>query len=232
MVYQEVRQRPATLNHPITHDLKTMPIDLPYAADAEVSLSYDELAVRPSPYRLGHVGLTDSSCNQVLQIQYAKEQELGHISSQTKFNYAWGLVKSPNKEQQVEGVGLLQGMFPTSLWCNRNSGSDLICGIRFVPFRPISAERMPLLSGAWLLQVAQLRTGTEVQWYVYIPWFLCALSSRSWFPFPANALHFCHYRTFDSKGTKQPASPKPWDPYRQGSCKGYVFSSYHPVFRS
>jgi len=68
-----------------------MPIDLPYAADAEVSLSYDELVV--------------------LQRQYEKEQELGHVTSQTKFNYAWGLVKSPNKEQQVEGVGLLQDLY-------------------------------------------------------------------------------------------------------------------------
>lgn len=58
------------------------------------------------------LGLTYDSGNQVLQRQYEKEQELGHITSQTKFNYAWGLVKSPNKEQQVEGVGLLQGMFP------------------------------------------------------------------------------------------------------------------------
>ena len=59
------------------------------------------------------LGLTYGPGNQVLQRQYEKEQELGHITSQTKFNYAWGLVKSPNKEQQVEGVGLLQGMFPT-----------------------------------------------------------------------------------------------------------------------
>jgi len=70
-----------------------MPIDLPYAADAEVSLSYDELVV--------------------LQRQYEKEQELGHITSQTTFNYAWGLVKSPNKEQQVEGIGLLQDLYRT-----------------------------------------------------------------------------------------------------------------------
>ena len=60
------------------------------------------------------LGLTCSPCDQVLQLQFEKEQELGHVSSQTKFNYAWGLVKSPKKEQQVEGVGLLQGLFPAS----------------------------------------------------------------------------------------------------------------------
>jgi hypothetical protein len=62
---------------------------------------------------LGHVELTYRSGNQVLQRQYEKEQELGHVTSQSKFNYAWGLVKSPSKEQQVEGIGLLQGMVPT-----------------------------------------------------------------------------------------------------------------------
>jgi hypothetical protein len=32
-----------------------------------------------------------------------------HVTVQTKFNYAWGLVKSPMREHQVEGVRLLQG---------------------------------------------------------------------------------------------------------------------------
>lgn len=64
-----------------------MPTDLPYAADAEVSLSPDELAV--------------------LRIQYEKESSQGYVSVQTKFNYAWGLVKSPRQEHQVEGVQLL-----------------------------------------------------------------------------------------------------------------------------
>ncbi|KAG8749617.1 mitochondrial membrane protein [Ceratobasidium sp. 428] len=65
--------------------------DLPYAADAEVSLSPDELAV--------------------LRIQYEKESTQGYVSVQTKFNYAWGLVKSPRQEHQVEGVQLLLGKF-------------------------------------------------------------------------------------------------------------------------
>ena len=127
-------QRETLLNHPQQTEDK-MPIDLPYAADAEVSLSYDELIVRTNLacVGLGHVDLTYRSGNQVLQRQYEKEQELGHVTSQSKFNYAWGLVKSPNKEQQVEGIGLLQGMIPTYLSSNRSSDSGLILGIRFVP---------------------------------------------------------------------------------------------------
>lgn len=68
-----------------------MPTDLPYAADAEISLSYDEL--------------------DVLRQQYVIELEKSHITVQTKFNYAWGLVKSPQREHQVEGVKLLQEIY-------------------------------------------------------------------------------------------------------------------------
>ncbi|PSR72800.1 hypothetical protein PHLCEN_2v11297 [Hermanssonia centrifuga] len=68
-----------------------MPTELPYAADAEVSLSYDEL--------------------EVLRLQYQKELSQAHITVQTKFNYAWGLVKSPMREHQVEGVRLLQEIY-------------------------------------------------------------------------------------------------------------------------
>ncbi|CCM00257.1 uncharacterized protein FIBRA_02287 [Fibroporia radiculosa] len=68
-----------------------MPTELPYAADAEVSLSYDEL--------------------EVLRLQYQKELSQAHVSIQTKFNYAWGLVKSPMREHQVEGVRLLQDIY-------------------------------------------------------------------------------------------------------------------------
>ncbi|KAL5492278.1 FIS1 [Sanghuangporus weigelae] len=68
-----------------------MPTDLPYAADAEQSLSYDEL--------------------EVLRLQYEKEVEAGHVTVQTKFNYAWGLVKSPKYEHQVNGVKLLQEIY-------------------------------------------------------------------------------------------------------------------------
>ncbi|KAG8220942.1 hypothetical protein J3R82DRAFT_2447 [Butyriboletus roseoflavus] len=68
-----------------------MPTDLPYAADAQVSLSYDEL--------------------EVLRLQYQKERAQSHVTVQTKFNYAWGLVKSPVREHQVEGVRLLQDIY-------------------------------------------------------------------------------------------------------------------------
>ncbi|OCH93684.1 mitochondrial fission 1 protein [Obba rivulosa] len=68
-----------------------MPTELPYAADAEVSLQYDEL--------------------EVLRLQYQKELAQSHVTVQTKFNYAWGLVKSPLREHQVEGVRLLQEIY-------------------------------------------------------------------------------------------------------------------------
>ncbi|KAF9045785.1 mitochondrial fission 1 protein [Hymenopellis radicata] len=68
-----------------------MTTDLPYAADAEVSLAYDEL--------------------EVLRLQYEKELAQAHVTVQTKFNYAWGLVKSPMRGHQVEGVRLLQDLY-------------------------------------------------------------------------------------------------------------------------
>ncbi|EDR14100.1 uncharacterized protein LACBIDRAFT_171571 [Laccaria bicolor S238N-H82] len=68
-----------------------MPTELPYAADAEVSLTYDEL--------------------DVLRIQYQKELSQTHVTIQTKFNYAWGLVKSPVRDHQVEGVRILQDIY-------------------------------------------------------------------------------------------------------------------------
>ncbi len=50
----------------------------------------------------------------MLRLQYEKELAQAHVTVQTKFNYAWGLVKSPMREHQVEGVRLLQGApFPT-----------------------------------------------------------------------------------------------------------------------
>jgi len=68
-----------------------MTTEVPYAADAEISLTFDEL--------------------DVLRIQYEKELTQAHVSIQTKFNYAWGLVKSPRREHQVEGVRLLQDIY-------------------------------------------------------------------------------------------------------------------------
>jgi len=74
---------------PFTHP--NMSTEVPYAADAEDSLSWDEL--------------------QVLRLQYQKEVSQSHVTVQTKFNYAWGLIKSPKREHQVEGVGLLQDIY-------------------------------------------------------------------------------------------------------------------------
>lgn len=64
-------------------------MSLPYAADAETSLSPAEL--------------------DVLRGQYERELAAGHATTQTKFNYAWGLVKSKRRDEMAEGVGLLTG---------------------------------------------------------------------------------------------------------------------------
>ncbi|WWD20029.1 mitochondria fission 1 protein [Kwoniella shandongensis] len=71
-----------------------MPTELPYAAEAETGLSYDEL--------------------EVLRTQYYKEIEQGHVTTQSKFNYGWGLVKSQTAELQTEGVKLLQEIYSAS----------------------------------------------------------------------------------------------------------------------
>jgi fission 1 protein len=84
-----------------------MPTELPYAADAEVSLTYDELEVRTSMYTGSCLLNYDI---QVLRLQYEKELAQSHVTVQTKFNYSWGLVKSPVRNHQVEGVRLLQGI--------------------------------------------------------------------------------------------------------------------------
>ncbi|KAL9117246.1 MAG: hypothetical protein Q9187_006218 [Circinaria calcarea] len=59
------------------------------AADAESPLRPDEL--------------------QVLRGQYEKEGE--YVGVQTKFNYAWGLIKSNARGEQQEGVRLLSEIF-------------------------------------------------------------------------------------------------------------------------
>ncbi|EGP83843.1 uncharacterized protein MYCGRDRAFT_96217 [Zymoseptoria tritici IPO323] len=65
---------------------------LPDAADAESPLKPAEL--------------------QVLRSQYEKEGE--YVSLQTKFNYAWGLIKSTSRIEQQEGVRLLSDIFRQS----------------------------------------------------------------------------------------------------------------------
>ncbi|KAF1992286.1 mitochondrial fission 1 protein [Aulographum hederae CBS 113979] len=49
---------------------------------------------------------------QVLRSQYEKEGE--YVGIQTKFNYAWGLIKSPHRPSQQEGVRLLSEIFRNS----------------------------------------------------------------------------------------------------------------------
>ncbi|KAJ5702147.1 Mitochondrial fission 1 protein [Penicillium malachiteum] len=63
--------------------------NLPYAADAESPLKPAEL--------------------QVLRAQYEKEGD--YVGIQTKFNYAWGLIKSNTRPDQQEGVRLLSEIF-------------------------------------------------------------------------------------------------------------------------
>ncbi|KAI0470191.1 mitochondria fission 1 protein [Xylaria cf. heliscus] len=62
---------------------------LPHAVDAETPLREEEL--------------------QVLRAQYEKEGEM--VGVQTKFNYAWGLVKSNSRNNQQTGVRLLSEIF-------------------------------------------------------------------------------------------------------------------------
>lgn len=63
--------------------------NLPYAVDAESPLKDSELAV--------------------LRKQYESEGGFGGV--QTKFNYAWGLIKSTRREEQQLGVRLLTEIF-------------------------------------------------------------------------------------------------------------------------
>ncbi|KAI1814311.1 mitochondria fission 1 protein [Poronia punctata] len=62
---------------------------LPHAVDAETPLRNEEL--------------------QVLRAQYEKEGDM--VGVQTKFNFAWGLVKSNSRNDQQAGVRLLSEIF-------------------------------------------------------------------------------------------------------------------------
>ncbi|KAI9865839.1 MAG: mitochondrial membrane protein [Vezdaea acicularis] len=64
----------------------------PDAADAESPLKPEEL--------------------QVLRAQYEKEGE--YVGVQTKFNFAWGLIKSNTRQDQQEGVRLLSDIYRSS----------------------------------------------------------------------------------------------------------------------
>ncbi|EKJ72539.1 hypothetical protein NXS19_008932 [Fusarium pseudograminearum] len=69
-----------------------MVTELPYALDAETPLNPSEL--------------------NVLKSQYDREGEM--VGVQTKFNYAWGLVKSNQRNDQQLGVRLLSDIFRVS----------------------------------------------------------------------------------------------------------------------
>ena len=65
------------------------------AADAETPLKDSELAV--------------------LRREFEKETVAGFVAIQTKFNYAWGLIKSQRRPDNLEGVRLLTGVsYPIS----------------------------------------------------------------------------------------------------------------------
>ena len=66
---------------------------LPFVVDAQTSLSPAEL--------------------QVLHDQYETEASSGHITTQTKFNYAWALIKSTHRQQMLQGVALLTDIYRT-----------------------------------------------------------------------------------------------------------------------
>ncbi|TWU75514.1 mitochondrial membrane protein [Metarhizium rileyi] len=76
-----------------------MVTQLPYALDAETSVASVQRSLSPSEL-------------QVLRAQYEKEGDM--VGVQTKFNYAWGLVKSNNRNDQQLGVRLLSDIFRLS----------------------------------------------------------------------------------------------------------------------
>jgi hypothetical protein len=78
---------------------------------------------------------------QVLRLQYEKELSQAHVTVQTKFNYAWGLVKSPIRDHQVEGVRLLQGKYTFRISLPR-----LTSCCRDFPGGTNAAEGMSILS--------------------------------------------------------------------------------------
>lgn len=97
---------------------------LPYVVDAQTSLSPAEL--------------------QVLHDQYDTEAASGHITTQTKFNYAWALIKSQDRQQMLQGVALLTGTHAHATHA------------RHLPHRPAAAARVPVLPLPRALQTVQL----------------------------------------------------------------------------
>jgi hypothetical protein len=83
---------------------------------------------------------------QVLKLQYEKEFAQSHVTVQTKFNYSWGLVKSPLRDHQVEGVRLLQGLH----WFCNSSGNKFTL-LRYIPDGADETARVLVLSSTWTL---------------------------------------------------------------------------------
>ncbi|RYP79608.1 hypothetical protein DL769_002847 [Monosporascus sp. CRB-8-3] len=87
---------------------------LPHAVDAETYAtlkdSWADYPASPTDFTLDSP-LKPSEL-QVLRAQYEKEGEM--VGVQTKFNYAWGLVKSNSRNDQQEGVRLLSDIFRAS----------------------------------------------------------------------------------------------------------------------
>ena len=104
---------------------------------------------------LVHLARENLLTAQVLRRQYQKEQAQAHITVQTKFNYAWGLVKSPMREHQVEGVRLLQGTLGVRPFRRRNVRLITIVA-RDIPVGSGTAERVPVLPRSGSLQDGEL----------------------------------------------------------------------------
>lgn len=159
--------------------LCTMPTELPYAADAEVSLSYDELQVRPcSP-----------------SPEHARGRELTvafHIINLRRFcdyNTRKSRRKriSPSRPSLTMRGGWWRVQWEKTRWkgCSYCKVSDrrlfsfdfaldtficfiIICHTRNISCWTYTAERMFVLSGTRPLQNGQLRRGKEVQWFAYL----------------------------------------------------------------
>ncbi|UQC76502.1 mitochondria fission 1 protein [Colletotrichum lupini] len=88
-------------------------VDLPYALDAETYV-FSSSRPPPIPATPDHAISSPLKASelQVLRAQYEKEGDM--VGVQTKFNYAWGLVKSDSRNDQQLGVRLLSEIFRVS----------------------------------------------------------------------------------------------------------------------
>ena len=124
--------------------------EVPFTTDAKDSLSYDELQSTTPPAE--GAGFADSKpssrCSTSDVIQHRKEVPQSDVTVQTKFSHARGLIKSPKREHQVEGVGLLQALPLRYLTAGR---IELSPPPRYLPQRVDSLKRVHLLSRPGIL---------------------------------------------------------------------------------